>query len=114
MRSLELFLVSVRRSLFPPVDLRKLAFRGGWAGVPIYVVMLLMYPASIGQAGWVDLNTQFTYITLSGALLGTIVGNGRMSSRRSTLLSGIAGTLTVVIFTIVASTGPSLHAKTVD
>ena len=114
MRSLEPFFVSVRRSLFPPVDPRKLGFRGGWAGLPIYAVMLLMYPASIAQAGWVDLNTQFTYITLAGALLGTIVGNGRMSPRRSTLLGGIAGTLTVVIFTIMASTGPSLHAKTVD
>ena len=114
MRSLEPFLVSVRRSLFPPIDLRKLGFRGGWAGLPIYVVLLLMYPASIAQAGWVDLNTQFTYITLAGALLGTIVGNGRMSSRRSTLLSTVAGTLTVVIFTIVATTGPSLHLKTID
>src|SRR5258708_3943851 len=114
MRSLELFLVSVRRSLFPPIDARKLGFRGGWAGLPIYVVMLLMYPASIAQAGWVDLNTQFTYITLAGALLGTIVGNGRMTSRRSTFLSSIAGTLTVVIFTIVATTGPSLHLKTID
>src|SRR5438046_6062937 len=114
MRSLELFLVSVRRSLFPPSDLRKLGSRGGWAGLPIYVVMLLMSPAAIAQAGWVDLNTQFTYITLAGALLGTVVGNGRLSSRRSTLLSGIAGTLTVVIFTIVATTGPSVHLKTID
>ena len=114
MRSLELFLVSVRRSLFPPIDVRKLGFRGGWAGLPIYVVMLLMYPASIAQAGWVDLNAQFTYITLAGALLGTVVGNGRLSTRRSTFLSGIAGTLTVVIFTIVATTGPSLHLKTID
>src|SRR5258707_9178623 len=113
MRSLEL-LLSVRRSLFPPIDVRKLGFRGGWAGLPIYVVMLLMYPASIAQAGWVDLNAQFTYITLAGALLGTVVGNGRLSTRRSTFLSGIAGTLTVVIFTIVATTGPSLHLKTID
>src|SRR6266851_2647291 len=114
MRSLELFLTSVRRSLFPPIDARKLAFRGGWAGLPIYVVMLLMYPASLAQAGWVDLNTQFTYITLAGALLGTVVGNGRMRSRRSTFLGILAGTLTVVIFTIIASTGPSVHLKTVD
>src|SRR5438552_3986489 len=114
MRSLGLFLVSASRSLCPPIDLRKLAFRGGWAGAPIYVVMLLMYPASLAQAGWVDLNTQFTYVTIAGALLGTIVGNGRMPSRRSTLLGIVAGALTVVIFTIIASTGPSVHLKTVD
>jgi transglutaminase-like putative cysteine protease len=114
MRSLELFAGSVRRSLFPPLDLRKLAFRGGWAGLPIYAVMLLMYPTSLAQAGWVDLTAQFTYITLAGALLGTVVGNGRMTSRRSTFLSSIAGALTVVIFTIVATTGSSLHLKTID
>ena len=79
MRSLELFLVSVRRSLFPPVDFRKLAFRGGWAGLPIYVVMLFMYPASIAQAGWVDLNKQFNFFEypnrrhgITGAHLDTL------------------------------------------
>src|SRR5260221_13761082 len=111
MRSPELFIGSVRRSLFPPIDWRKIRFRGGWAALPIYVVMILIYPASIAQAGWVDLNTQFTYIVLAGALLGTVVGNGRIRTRRSTLLGSVAGALTVVIFTIVASEGANLHAK---
>ena len=114
MRSPELFFGSVKRSLFPPVDGRKLRFRGGWAGLPIYVVMLLIYPASLAQAGWVDLNTQYPYIALAAALLGTIVGNGRMRSRRSTLLGALAGTLTVVIFTIMAADGATLHLKTVQ
>ena len=114
MRSPDVFLASVKRSLFPPVDLRKLRFRGGWAGLPIYLVMILIYPASLAQAGWVDLNAQFTYIALAGALLGTVVGNGRIRARRSTLLGAIAGALTVVIFTIIATNGTSLHAKTVD
>src|SRR5438132_2901917 len=114
MRSPELFFGSVKRSLFPPVDGRKLRFRGGWAGLPIYVVMLLIYPASLAQAGWVDLNNQFTYIALAGAVLGTVVGNGRMRSRRSTLLGALSGTLTVVIFTIMAGDGATLHLKTVQ
>jgi transglutaminase-like putative cysteine protease len=114
MRSPDLFLGSMRRSLFPPVDARKLRFRGGWAALPIYLIMILIYPASLAQAGWVDLNAQFTYIAIAGAVLGTVVGNGRMRSRRSTLLGALAGMLTVVIFTIVATSGPSLHAKTVD
>ena len=114
MRSPELFFGSVKRSLFPPVDGRKLRFRGGWAGLPIYVVMLLIYPASLAQAGWVDLNTQYPYIALAAALLGTIVGNGRMRGRRSTLLGALAGTLTVVIFTIMAADGATLHLKTVQ
>jgi transglutaminase-like putative cysteine protease len=104
----------VRRSLFPQIDARKLRFRGGWTALPIYLVLIVIYPASLGQAGWVDLNTQFVYIALAGAVLGTVVGNGRMRSRRSTLLGSLVGTLTVVVFTIVASTGPSLHAKTVE
>src|SRR4030081_2925092 len=113
MRSPDLFLGSPRRCLFPPVDPRKLGFRGGWAALPIYLIMILIYPASLAQAGWVDLNTQFTYIAIAGAVLGTVVGNGRMRSRRSTFLGALAGSLTVVIFTIVATDGPSLHLKTV-
>ena len=105
---------SARRSLFPPIDWRKLRFRGGWAGLPIYLVMILIYPASLAQAGWVDLNTQFTYIAVAGAVLGTVIGNGRMRTRRATLLTALVGTLCVVIFTIVASTGTSLHTKTVE
>ncbi len=114
MRSPDLFLGSVRRALFPSIDWAKVRFRGGWAALPIYIVMILIYPASLAQAGWVDLNTQFPYIALAGALLGTIVGSGRMRTRRATFLAAIAGSLTVVIFTIVATTGPSLHAKTVE
>src|SRR5437762_3160108 len=114
MRSPELFFGSLKRSLLPPVDGRKLRFRGGWAGLPIYLVMILIYPASLAQAGWVDLNTQFPYIALAGALLGTIVGNGRMRARRSTLLGALAGTLTVVVFTIIAAEGTTLHAKSVQ
>src|SRR5256885_4373371 len=114
MRSPDLLFGSVRRSLFPPMDLRKLRLRGGWAALPIYLVMILIYPASLAQAGWVDLNAQFTYIAIAGALLGTVVGNGRLRARRATLLGALTGALTVVIFTIVATNGTSLHAKTVD
>ena len=114
MRSPDLFFGSMKRSLLPPIDARKLRFRGGWAALPIYLVLILIYPASLAQAGWVDLNAQFTYIAVAGAVLGTVVGNGRMRSRRSTLLGALAGALTVVIFTIVASNGSSLHAKTIE
>src|SRR2546421_9278068 len=110
----EALLHSVKRSIFPPIDVRKLGFRGGWAGLPIYLVMILIYPASLAQAGWVDLNTQFPYIALAAALLGTIVGNGRMRARRSTLLGALAGTLTVVVLTVIAADGATLHGKSVQ
>ena len=114
MRSPEIFLGTVRRALFPPLDRRKLGFRGGWPGLPIYLVMILIYPASLAQAGWVDLNAQFTYIALAGAVLGTVVGNGRLRPRQSTFLGSLSGALTVAIFTIISAPGPSLHAKTVE
>jgi transglutaminase-like putative cysteine protease len=114
MRSPELLFGSLRRSLFPPIDWRTLRFRGGWAGLPIYLVMILIYPASLAQAAWVDLNTQFPYVAVAGVVLGTVLGNGRMRTRRATLLGALVGMLCVVIFTIVASSGASLHAKTVD
>jgi transglutaminase-like putative cysteine protease len=114
MRSPDLFLRSVRRSLLPPIDRRRLRFRGGWAGLPIYLVMILIYPASLAQAGWVDVASHFPYIALAAALLGTIVGNSRMSPRGSTALGILVGTFTVAVFTIAATPGPTLHAKAVD
>ncbi len=104
----------MRRSLFPAIDKRRLSFRGGWAGLPIYLVMILIYPASLAQAGWVDVASHFPYIALAAALFGTIVGNSRMSPRRSTAFGVLVGTITVVIFTIAATTGPTLHDKAVE
>ena len=114
MRSPELFLGSVRRSLFPPIDRRRLTFRGGWAGLPIYLVMILIYPASLAQAGWVDVASQFPFIALAAAILGTVVGNGPMRARRSTALGIVVGALVVVLTTIAATTGTSLHGKAVE
>jgi transglutaminase-like putative cysteine protease len=114
MRSPELLLGSVRRSLLPPIDWPRLRFRGGWAGLPIYLVMILIYPASLAQAGWVDVSAHFPYIALAGAILGTIVGNGKMRPRRSTALGIIVGVLVVTVVTIAATSGASLHDKSVD
>src|SRR5258708_10083257 len=114
MRWPELFWGPVRRSLVPPIDRRRLSFRGGWAGLAIYLVLILIYPASLAQAGWVDVASHFPYIALAAAVLGTIVGNTHLSTRRSTALGIVVGTCTVVIFTIGATTGPTLHAKAVD
>lgn len=104
----------MRRSLLPAIDKRRLSFRGGWSGLPIYLVMILIYPASLAQAGWVDVASHFPYIALAAALFGTIVGNSRMRPRRSTAFGVLVGTITVVIFTIAATTGPTLHEKAVE
>src|SRR5258708_12342237 len=99
MRSPEIFLGTVRRALFPPLDRRKLGFRGGWPGLPIYLVMILIYPASLAQAGWVDLNAQFTYIALAGAVLGTVVGNAPLRPPQSPLLASPSRPLPAATFT---------------
>ncbi|MEP7004261.1 MAG: transglutaminaseTgpA domain-containing protein [Chloroflexota bacterium] len=104
----------MRRSLLPPIDKRRLSFRGGWPGLPVYLVMILIYPASLAQAGWVDVASHFPYIALAAALFGTIVGNSRMSPRRSTAFGVLVGTVTIVIFTIAATTGPTPHDKAVE
>ena len=44
---------SIRRALLPPVDMKKLRFRGGWFALPIYLVVVSMYPLSLQHADWV-------------------------------------------------------------
>ena len=49
MRSPERLFGSARRSLFPPIDTGKLRLRGGWATLPVYLVLILIYPASLAR-----------------------------------------------------------------
>lgn len=91
------------RALFPSIDVRKLRFRGGWAALPVFVIMQLIYPMSLQQADWVRLSEHFTWIALAGILLGTLIGNGRMRSVRATLLGSALGTWIVLLFTIAAA-----------
>ena len=76
--------------------------------------MILIYPASLAQAGWVDVASHFPYIAIAAAILGTIVGNTRMHPRRSTVLGILVGTFAVVILTIAATTGASMHLKAIE
>jgi transglutaminase-like putative cysteine protease len=114
MRSPERIAAAVRRALLPPVDRRRLMFRGGWPAVPIYLVMVLLYPISLGQAGWVDQSQQLPYIALAGVVLGTAVGNARLGARAGVVLAALAGAATVAAFTIIATPGASLHGKAVE
>ena len=92
-------------ALFPPVDLRRLRFRGGWFALPIYLVVVSMYPLSIQHADWVDIDEHFWWIALAGVLVGTLLGNGRTRARRSMLVGAGVGTLAIVIGTTFAATG---------
>jgi len=89
--------------LFPPVDLKRLRFRGGWFALPIYLVVVSMYPLSLEHADWVDIDEHFWWIALTGVLVGTLLGNGRTRPRRSVMIGAAIGTLAIVIGTTIAA-----------
>src|SRR5436190_6750655 len=97
----------VQKALLPPVDLGKLRFRGGWFALPIYLVVVSMYPLSLQHADWVEISEQFWWIAITGVLVGTLLGNGRMRFRRAILAGSTLGMLMIVLSTTFASTGGS-------
>jgi transglutaminase-like putative cysteine protease len=96
------------RALFPPADLRRLSFRGGWFALPLYLVMISMYPLSLQHADWVDTSGHFWWLALLGVAFGTIVGNGKLRARRAILTGGLVGMLLVMVSTVAAAPGGGL------
>ncbi|MDQ2912091.1 MAG: hypothetical protein M3T56_02430 [Chloroflexota bacterium] len=94
----------IRKALFPRIDGKKLRFRGGWFALPIYLVVISMYPLSLQHADWVEISEQFWWIALSGVLVGTLLGNGRIRFPRAILAGSVSGMLTIVLSTTFAST----------
>jgi len=91
------------RSLFPPIAWRRLRFRGGWFALPIYLLMMSVYPLSLQQADWVVTQEQFTWLAFSAIALAVLVGNGTMATRRAMVLGGLVGTIALVLTTAFAS-----------
>jgi len=91
------------RSLFPPIAWRKLRFRGGWFALPIYLLMMSVYPLSLQQADWVVTQEHFTWLVFSAIVLAIIVGNGTMATRRAMIVGGLVGTIAIVLSTAFAS-----------
>jgi transglutaminase-like putative cysteine protease len=96
---------SILRALFPPIDLGKLRFRGGWFALPIYLVVISMYPLSLQHADWVEISGQFWWIALGGVFVGTLLGNGRMRFARAVLTGTVLGMLAITLMTTFSSTG---------
>jgi transglutaminase-like putative cysteine protease len=96
---------SVLRGLFPRLDPAKLHFRGGWFALPIYLVVISMYPLSLQHADWVEISEQFWWIAIVGVLIGTLLGNGRMRFARAVVAGSAIGMLAVTLMTTFASTG---------
>ncbi len=101
------------RSLFPPVSPRRLRFRGGLFALPIYVLLILIYPLSLQQAEWVRTSEHFTWLAVLGMSAGVLVGNSRMRTSRAVLLGGVLGAIAIVIATAIASEGTVLREKLV-
>ncbi|HUQ42415.1 MAG TPA: transglutaminaseTgpA domain-containing protein [Candidatus Limnocylindrales bacterium] len=101
------------KSLFPPISRRRLRFRGGWFALPIYALLVAIYPLSLQQAEWVRTAEHFTWLAFLGVFFGIIAGNSRMSSRRAVVLGGILGALAVVISTAYAAEGGLFREKLV-
>jgi transglutaminase-like putative cysteine protease len=91
------------RSLFPPIAWGRLRFRGGWFALPIYLLMMSVYPLSLQQADWVVTQEHFTWLVFSAILLAILVGNGKMPTRRAMILGGVVGTIAIVLSTAYAS-----------
>ena len=104
-RPISSFVARTRRALFPPIDLRRFGFRGGWFALPLYLVMASMYPLSLQHADWVDTSEHFWWIALLGVFFGTIVGNGKLAARRVFLTGGLVGALLIIITTVAATSG---------
>jgi transglutaminase-like putative cysteine protease len=92
-------------SLFPRIDRKKLRFRGGWFALPIYLVVISMYPLSLQHADWVEISEQFWWIAIAGVFVGTLLGNGRMRFTRAVLAGSAVGMLAIVLMTTFAAIG---------
>ena len=107
------WLARTARSLAPPISRRGLAFRGGLFALPIYVLLVLLYPLSLQQAEWVVTADHFTWLGVLGIIAGILIGNGRMPASRAVVLSGLLGAIAIVISTAAASEGAILREKLV-
>src|SRR3981189_3139397 len=91
------------RSLFPPIAWRRLRFRGGWFALPIYLLMMSVYPLSLQQADWVVTEGQFTCPGFSAIAVGALVGKGKMPTGRAMIVGRLVSTIAIVLTTAFAS-----------
>lgn len=102
------------RALFPPVDLRRLRFRGGWSGLPIFAIMTLIYPSSLQQADWVELSDHLWVVGAIALVLGILVGNGPTRPLRGALMGSFLGAFVVAILTVGSVPEGTFRTKAIE
>ena len=100
-------------SLFPAPSRKGLRFRGGLFALPIFALIAFIYPLSLQQADWVRTSQHFTWLAFLAIVLGVLVGNSTMSTRRSVILAGVLGAVAIVISTAMATEGSLIREKLV-
>ena len=100
-------------ALFPRPQFSRLGFRGGIFALVLAVGLVLLYPTSLDQAGWVSVATHFGWLAVGGLLFGSLVGNSRVRRGSAPMLGAVIGMIAVVGLTTVASGDALFHAKLV-
>jgi transglutaminase-like putative cysteine protease len=93
------------------LDLGRLAFRGGPFALVLAVILVLVYPLSLEQAGWVTISGHYTWLAILGLIFGALVGNSTLRRDRALLLGGVIGILAVVTLTTAAAGEGPFRAK---
>ncbi len=101
------------RALFPPIDRQRVGFRGGIFALLLASALVVVYPVSLDQAGWVTVDSHFGWLAMLGLVFGSLVGNSRVRGSRTPLVGAFMGMLAVISLTAVASGEAPFHAKIV-
>ncbi|HYY55444.1 MAG TPA: transglutaminaseTgpA domain-containing protein [Candidatus Dormibacteraeota bacterium] len=103
----------VLRAAFPPIDFSRFAFRGGVFAFLLAIALVIVYPVSLDQAGWVQTDSHLGWLAIGGLVFGSLVGNSRVRRASAPMLGAVVGMLAVVAFTTMASGPQPFHTKLV-
>ncbi len=100
-------------ALFPPIDRSRAGFRGGIFALLLAAALVIVYPVSLDQAGWVTIDSHLGWLAVLGLVCGSLVGNSRVRGSRAPILGAFMGMLAVIALTAVASGDAPFRAKIV-
>jgi transglutaminase-like putative cysteine protease len=81
----------------------RLSFRGGIIAFCLALVLVLIYPVSLEQAGWVSVHEHFGWLAATGLVFGALVGNSRLRRPQALLVGAAIGIVFVIALTTLAS-----------